>query len=195
MRRQFEPRPRQGEAAEDIFVWHDRRRRRLVLGLPGKRIGEWGHQRADARGCRGLLAPVNRREQHATLLPLADGDPKRALSVVGDDAREIAIGHTGACRVVGMNFDERLRQMLAQPRADAAAGHGVPLIPDAAGVEPQRPCGSGLGSQRGNFRRDEACLVVVCKKSTVGEKALLRLDIAEAYWPQHRCQVIERLIR
>src|SRR5207244_12121223 len=126
---------------------------------------------------------------------LADNNPQRALSVVSDDAREVAIAHTEFCCILWMNLDERLRQMLAQPRAAAAAGHGVPLIPDATGVEPQRPCGSGLGSQRGNFRRDEACLVVVCKKSTVGEKALRRLDIAGAYRPQHRCQLIERLIR
>src|SRR6266852_5277498 len=120
-----------------------------------------------------------RRKQHAALLPLAGGDPKRALSVVGHDAREIAIGYTRPYRVVGMNFDERLRQMLAQPRAAAAAGHGVPLIPDAAGIQPQRTSGSRLGSQRGNFRRDEASLVVASKKSAIGENPLLRLEIAQ----------------
>ena len=38
-------------------------------------------------------------------------------------------------RVVGMNLDKRLRQMLAQPLAHAGAGHGVPLVADAAGVQ------------------------------------------------------------
>src|ERR1700736_113300 len=122
---------------------------------------------------------MNRREQHAALLPLADRDLENALSVVGDDARESVVGYTELDRVVGMDLDERLRQMLAYPRADAAAGHGVPLIPDAASVQPQRPCGGRLGSQRGDFRGDKACLAVVRKKFTVGEKPPLRLDIAE----------------
>src|SRR6202011_97626 len=104
---------------------------------------------------------MNRREQHAALLPLADRDLENALSVVGDDARESVVGYTELDRVVGMDLDERLRQMLAYPRADAAAGHGVPLIPDAAGVQSQRASGGGLGAQRRNSRGDEARLAIV----------------------------------
>ncbi len=87
------------------------------------------------------LAPVDRREQHAALLPLVHRDSQRALPVIGDDAREVAVGYAEPCGIVGMNLDERLRQMLAEPRAHAAAGHGVPLIADTAGVQPQRPSG------------------------------------------------------
>ena len=63
---------------------------------------------------------------------------QRALPVIGGDAREAAIGHAELQRIIGMHLDERLRQMLAEPRAQAGARHGVPLIADAAGVQPQR---------------------------------------------------------
>ncbi len=60
---------------------------------------------------------MDRREQHAALLPLADRDFENALSVIGDDAREAVIGYAKPDRVVGMHLDERLRQMLAESRA------------------------------------------------------------------------------
>ena len=94
-----------------------------------------------------------------------------------------------------MNLDERLRQMLAQPRAGAGAGHGVPLVADAAGVEPQRPCRRRLGSQRRNFRRDEPRLAVIGKESALGEKAALRLQLAVTHRPLHGAHLVERLIR
>ena len=75
------------------------------------------HQRADARSGRGCLAPVDRREQHAALLAFADDDPQRALSEIGRDPREIAVGDAVPGGIIGMNLDERLRQMLAKPRA------------------------------------------------------------------------------
>ena len=67
--------------------------------------------------------------------------------------------------------------MLAEPRARPGAGHGVPLIPDAAGVQPQRPRGRGLGAQRRNFRCDETRLAFVGKESALGKEARLRLRI------------------
>src|SRR5258708_13522249 len=131
---------------------------------------------------------MDRHKQHAALLPLADRDFQRALSVIGHDTRKTVIGDAISDGVVGMNLDERLRQMLTQSRTAAAARHGVPLIPDAAGVQPQRPPGGGLGSQRGNFRRDEARFVVVCKVSAIRENPLLRLAIARAHRPEYRAQ-------
>src|SRR5260370_17810015 len=133
-------------------------------------------------------------KQRAALMPLADRDFQRALSVIGHDTRKTVIGDAISDGVVGMNLDERLRQMLTQSRTAAAARHGVPLIPDAAGVQPQRPPGGGLGSQRGNFRRDEARFVVVSKVSSIGEKPLLRLAIAGADRPEYRGQLIECLL-
>jgi len=162
--------------------------------LAGKRIGERRHQRANTRRGRRLFAPVDRREQHATLLALADHDPQRTLSVIGDDARKVAVGYAEPDGVIGVNLDERFRQMLTEPRADAAAGHGVPLIPDAAGVQPQRPRGRGLGPQRRNRRRDEARRAVVRKELALGKEALLRRR-AVAGRPLHRGHHVERLIR
>ncbi len=60
--------------------------------------------------------------------------------------------------IVGMDLDKRLRQMLAEPRAETRARHGVPLVADAAGVQPQRPRRSVSRAQRRHFRRDEARL-------------------------------------
>ena len=80
--------------------------------------------------------------------------------------------------------------MLAEPRALACSGHGVPLVADAAGIQPQRPRGRGLGPQRRNFRRDEAGLEIVGEKSAFGEEARLRIRIpagpATAPAPSHR---------
>src|SRR3977135_3379578 len=98
---------------------------------------------------------MDRRKQHAALLSLADRDFQNALSIIGDDAAKTAIDDAVFDRVGGMDLDKRLRQMLAEPRANAATGHGVPLIPDAAGVQPQRPPRRGFGSPRRNFRRHE----------------------------------------
>ncbi len=94
-----------------------------------------------------------------------------------------------------MDFDKRLRQMLAQPRAQAGAGHGVPLVADAAGVEPQRARRVGFGAQRRDFRRDETRFAVVGEESAVGEEALLRLQLAVAHRPLHRRHRVERLVR
>ena len=60
---------------------------------------------------------MDRRKQHAALLPFTDRDSERALSVIRDDAREAAVGDTEPSRIIGMDLDKRLRQMLAQPRA------------------------------------------------------------------------------
>ena len=117
------------------------------------------------------------------------------MSVISDNAREAVIGYAEPCRINGMDLDERLRQMLSQPRADAGAGHGVPLIPDPAGVQPQRPRRGGLGSQRRDVGRDEARLAVVGKKSATCEEPLLRPGVAGTCRPQHRRHRIERLIR
>ena len=186
--------PRQGKAAKHELIRRDRRRRRLALGLAGKRIGERGDQRAGPRGGGVVLAPVDRREQHAALLPLVHGNPQRALAVIGRHARKTAIDHAGPRRIVGMNLDERLRQMLAEPRAHAGAGHGVPLVADPAGVQPQRPSAdvsvrnAGISGATKRALRSEA-------KNPPSEKTVAAAQCPPAHRPQHRRQRIERLVR
>ena len=89
--------------------------------------------------------------------------------------------------------------MLAEPRAHAGARHGVPLIADAAGVQPQRPRRRGLGPQRRNFRRDEAGLVIVGEESAFGKEARLRLPhpagSAIAPAPSHRNRFVRQRLQ
>ena len=84
--------------------------------------------------------------------------------------------------------------MLAEPRAHPRARHGVPLVADAAGVQPQRPRRRGLGAQRRNFRRDEAGLEIVGEESAFGEEARLRLA-ALPDRPLHRRHRVEIAVR
>src|SRR5207244_1295041 len=89
---------------------------------------------------------------------------------------------------------ERLRQMLAEPWAHPRARHGVPLIADAAGVQPQRPRRRGLGPQRRYFRRDEAGLEIAGEEAAFGEEPRLRLG-ALADRPLHRRHRVEIAVR
>ena len=84
--------------------------------------------------------------------------------------------------------------MLAEPRAHPRAGHGVPLVADAAGVQPQRPRRRGLGAQRRHFRRDEARLEIVGEEAAFGEEARLRLA-ALPDRPLHRRHRVEIAVR
>src|SRR5205823_12295565 len=107
-----------------------------LFRLPCDRNGEGLHQRTDA-AVRGVhLAPVDRCEQRAALLPLADDDLQDALAVVGGDAGKTIMDDAELVGIVGMDLDERLGQMRTQPLAQARARHGVPLIADTPGVEP-----------------------------------------------------------
>ncbi len=111
---QLERLARQHKTTKDVFVRPDRGRRRLGLRLAGIWIGDRRDQRADAGGRRIGLAPVDRRKQHAALLPGTDHDLERAFAMIGGDAGERSIGEAMSRRVVGMHLDERLRQMRTQ---------------------------------------------------------------------------------
>ena len=97
----------------------DRGRRRLGFRLAGERIGARRDQIADARRRGVVVAPVDRHEQRAALLAVADHDLEDAGAVRGRDAREAAVGEPVRLRRRRMHLDERLRQMRAEPRAHA----------------------------------------------------------------------------
>ena len=80
--------------------------------------------------------------------------------------------------------------MLAEPRAHPGARHGVPLVADAAGVQPQRARSPWSRCAASDFRRDEARLAVVGEEAAVGEEARLRLA-ALPDRPLHRRHGVE----
>ena len=138
---------------------------------------------------------MDRRKQHAALLARIDGHFQNAFAVVGDEPCKAIVGDAKFGRIVGMDLDERLRQMRAQSRAHSAARHGVPLIADSAGVKPQRPAGMGFGSQRRNIGRREVRLAVAAIEPAIGEEALLRFAIAWPDRPQRGVQRVESIVR
>src|SRR5204863_82728 len=81
------------------------------------------------------VAPMNGREQRAATLAVADGDLEHAGAEAGGDAREAAVHERHRLGVRGMHLDERLGEVRAEPRAQARARHGVPLVAHAAGIE------------------------------------------------------------
>src|SRR5262249_38846210 len=95
------------------------------------------------------------------------------------------VGDAEAAGIVGMDLDIRLRQMLAETRAQAGARHGVPLIADAAGVESQGTAGIGIGAQCRNLRRDQSRLAIAGVETAFIKEARLRLS-ALAQRPLHR---------
>src|SRR5689334_9829532 len=117
---------------------------------------------------------MDRREQHAALLPLTDHGLENAVAMIGGHLREAVVENAVFAGVVRMDLHKRLRQMRAQARAQAAAGHGVPLVADAPGIEPQWPAPAGLAAQRRRFRRNEARLAVAGVETPFLEKPRLR---------------------
>jgi hypothetical protein len=93
-----------------------------------------------------------------------------------------------------MNFDERLRQMLAEPRAHPRPGHGVPLVADAAGVQPQRPRRRGLGPQRGISGAMKRALKSLAKKPPSAKKRACG-SAALPDRPLHRRHRVEIAVR
>src|SRR5947207_5091720 len=87
------------------------------------------------------------------------------------DAGEAAVGKRVRLGVERMDFQKRLRLVRAELRALAAPRHAVPLVAEAAGVEPQRIFGAGLLAQRGRLRRDETGLAIRRAEAAVGEQS------------------------
>src|SRR5439155_23326495 len=83
--------------------------------------------------------------------------------------------------------------MRAEPLAQAGARHGVPLVADAPGVEPQGPRRTGLATQRRHFRRNETTLAVIGEEAALREEPFAR-RLALARGPLHGFQGIEGLV-
>src|SRR4029079_15098177 len=82
-----------------------------------------------------------------------------------------------------MDLDKRLRRMAGKTRADAAAGHRMPLIPDAAGVQAKgilRGCGGVQPRWLGRMQRR---LAVRRKESAGREQSGLRAFTANRHRP------------
>lgn len=58
--------------------------------------------------------------------------------MTGRDLGKAAIGNAGGIRVGRVDLDKWLGDMGAKTRTFAGAGHGVPLVADAAGIQAQR---------------------------------------------------------
>ena len=87
------------------------------------------------------------------------------------DGCERCGGYAVGLRIVRMDLDERFADLRHQPRRLASAGHGVPLVADAARVEDQRKVRRG-GAGRGAIgRRRQLRATVGCKEAAIGEKA------------------------
>src|SRR5205823_4629325 len=74
-----------------------------------------------------------------------------------------------------MDGYERLGAMRAQPRARAAAGHRMPLVADAAGIEPERKLGTERCLRGRHRRRDETRPAVGREKAAGGKETLRRI--------------------
>ena len=81
------------------------------------------------------------------------------------------MGDAGRGGIVGMDFDERLRQVAAEARAFASARHGVPLVAHAAGVEAERE--GVVGGRAQGWRRDgdETGAAIRRHEAAAGEEA------------------------
>ena len=81
---------------------------------------------------------MDRNEQRARPLSVADDDLHDAGAVFRRDPGQAAVDQPCLAGVLWMDLDEGLGQMRAELRAPAGARHGVPLVAEAAGIEPER---------------------------------------------------------
>ena len=179
---------------ENLYVRRDRRRRRLVLRLAGN--GSVNGATSAPTRAAGAVSPRSSGSARTAMprcWPLADDDLEHTLPYGGRQPREAAVNHADLGRIVGMHLDERLRQMLAQPRTQAGARHGVPLVADAAGVEPQRPSAVGLGScSARHLRRDEAAPCGRWRRNRPRRRSARAAAPSGRHRPLHRRHRVER---
>ena len=120
--------------------------------------------------------------------PLAVGEPRHAdrLALGGLDAREGALGDLQRLGVGRVKFDIGLGGVAAEFRREAGAGHRVPVVPHAPGVEGHRI--GARGRLRGPSGRDRlhAGASVWGLEAAVGEEA--RRAARRGDRPLHRLQ-------
>jgi hypothetical protein len=170
------------------------RRRRFRLRLAGPRIGRGRDEFADTGGRRGFVAPMDGGKQRAATLQFAAHDPENASAIQSPQLCESTIDEPCRCRVLGMDLDERLADMVGEPWAQARACHGMPLVAHAAGIEHERKLRRRLRPQGRLLRRDQTGLAVARVKVSLGEEAAVGLRHAVAHWPLHRLERVELFI-
>src|SRR5262249_6229207 len=122
------------------------------------RVRMRGHKLSYARAGGGLPIPMDWHKNRATLLALADDHFEHAAAMAGHDSRQAAINQPRS--IVRMYLDERLGPMCAQCCTSAGAGHGVPLVANAPGVEKKRKVSGRSLFQRRSLSRNEASLAI-----------------------------------
>ena len=148
-----------------------------------------GATSSPTRAARGVLvAPVDRREQRARLLAVADHDLEHAGAVRRRDPREAAVGeargarHRRGCISTNGSADARPSRGLMP-----GARHGVPLVADAAGVEPERKrVARSLRRSAGGSGATKRALRSGVKKPPSAKKRVSLGGIARAHRPLHR---------
>src|SRR6516165_3514591 len=166
------------------------------------RVGLGPHHIADTRGRSRGAAPMDGCKQRAAKLAVADRHLEHARPVRAGNSGMPVLGEVCRYRIRGMDFNERLRQMRAEPRAHSRARHGVPLVAHAPGVEAEGEFRADGVAVRAlvrdmrvwKLRCDEACLAVWRIKSTICEKPPLLAAmplLAAAQRPLHWIEGLE----
>src|SRR5262249_26534452 len=131
------------------------------------RVRMRGHQLSYARAGGGLPVPMDGHKNRATLLAVADDHFEHAAAMAGRDSRQAAIDQPRG--IVRMHLDEWLGPMCAQCCTSAGAGHGVPLVTNAPGIEKEREISGRSLFQRRSLSRNEAGLAIGREKPTRGK--------------------------
>ena len=103
------------------------------------------------------ISPLMRRR--ATIEPQLRGD-----------AHQVAFARAGEQRVLRVHVDVGLGRVTGQARCIARAGHRVPLVADAAGVEHQRKLLAGRVAGCARRRCYEARLAVGVEETPVAQQ-------------------------
>src|ERR1700704_1356029 len=111
---------------------------------------------------------MDRRKQRTPALTLARHHFQHATSVLRRDPGEFPVADARSDRIAGMNFDKGLGKMQGKARTSARSRHAVPLIANAAGVEPIGKLARCRGFQLRMVWRNELGFAVGGKKSAIG---------------------------
>ncbi|MCY1303211.1 hypothetical protein D9M70_529070 [compost metagenome] len=133
-------------------------------------------------------------EEIATRLALSDecADDRRAVRAL--KGNEIGGGDAKIHRVTRVDLDERFGEVGGEARALTGAGHRVPVVAHAAGVQGQREAATDAG-RHGARNRDEAGTPIRVEEATIGKEAGLALWLPQRLRPlERRERVVGRSI-
>ena len=143
------------------------------LGLPGDRIDRRVDRSVYATGTTDLGRPVHRGEGLAGPHRIARMHPHHAPSPRTRHFRDVAVRKSARGRIAWMQFDGGLRTMPGKAHRLSGAGHRMPLVAHAAGVEDHRSRGLRRIHGRACCRGDEARAPVGMEEAAVAEEALV----------------------